>query len=222
MTDIIGHILAPLPLLTVVLGAGVIALMQTGTDAAASAFVALRPLVRARPDEERDGARALFFKVEAIAELKGLTRTDRLKSGHPFVAQALNSMANASDVEHFSMWINQALNDRRMRHSRVIGFWNALADAAPAMGMAGTIVGLMGMFAGMRDPSSIGPSMALALMTTLHGMILANGIAGPIANRLACLSERELAWQQAFADRMIAIASREPGMLRKPGAREAA
>ena len=89
------------------------------------------------------------------------------------------------------------------------------------MGMAGTILGLIGMFAGMRDPATIGPSMALALMTTLHGMVLANAVAGPIANRLAGLSERELAWQEALVDRMIVLARREPGMLRKP-VREAA
>jgi chemotaxis protein MotA len=222
MTDLIGHVLTPLPILIVTLGAGLIALMQTGRGAAAGAFAAFRPLLRARPEDERDAARALLFKVEAIAELKGLARTDRLQATHPFIAQALNSLANASDVEHFAVWINQALDDRRARHSRVITFWNAIADAAPAMGMAGTIIGLIGMFARMSDPFSIGPSMALALMTTLHGMILANAIAGPIANRLADLSQRELGWQQAFADRLVAIAAREPGMLRRPGAREAA
>ncbi len=49
-----------------------------------------------------------------------------------------------------------------------------LADAAPAMGMAGTIIGLIGMFARMNDPATIGPAMALALIATFDGMILAN------------------------------------------------
>ena len=97
-----------------------------------------------------------------------------------------------------------------------------LADAAPAMGMAGTIIGLIGMFSKMSDPATIGPFMALALMTTLHGLILANAVAGPIANRLSGLSEREIAWQQAMADRMIAIARRENGVLQRTGMREVA
>ncbi len=222
MMDMIGHLFAPVPILAVTLGAGLIATAQNGTAAASSAFAALSPLFRSRPDQERDQARALLFRVEAVAELKGLARTDRLKSSHPFVAQALNTLANAADVEHYAIWINQLLEDRRLRHSRVIGFWNAVADAAPAMGMAGTIIGLVGMFAGMKDPASIGPSMALALMTTLHGMILANVFAGPIANRLAQLSDQELAWQQVFADRLVAIAAREPAMLRRAIAREVA
>lgn len=218
----IGHIFAPLPILTVMLGAGLIALIQTGTATAANAFAALTPLFGARPDDERDAARALLFKVEAVAELKGLTHTDRLRTSHIFCAQSLNTLANSTDVDHFAAWIRQSLDDRRSRHVRVIGFWNALADAAPAMGMAGTIIGLIGMFASMSDPSKIGPHMALALMTTLHGMILANAVAGPIANRLHGLSERELAWQTAFAERIIAIAQREPAMLRRSIAREVA
>jgi len=222
MTDILGHILAPVPMLLVLLGAGIIATAQSGLQIAFNALYSLVPLLTARPDDERDSARALMFRVEAVAELKGLVRADRIRSTNAFIEQALTTLANASDAEHFALWINQAIYDRRARHARVIAFWNSLADAAPAMGMAGTILGLIGMFASMSDPSTIGPFMALALMTTLHGLILANAVAGPIANRLAGLSERETAWQQALADRMIAIARRDPGLLHKPGAREAA
>lgn len=222
MLDIIGHILAPAPILLVGVGAGLIAVAQSGFRAAIAAASSLVPLVRARPDDERDNARALLYRVEAIAELRGLARTDRVQTSHPFVAQALTTLANSYDVEHFSLWINQAINDRRDRHARIITFWNALADAGPAVGMAGTIIGLIGMFANMNDPATIGPFMALALMTTLHGLVLANAIAGPIANRLSSLSEQEIAWQQVLADRMIAIAQREPAVLRKGPRREAA
>jgi len=222
MTDILIHVFAPLPLLAVLAGAGLIASAQTGFATARAAFAALRPLVMARPDTERDTARAMLFRIEAVTELHGLMRTDRLETEHPFIAQALVTFANARDVASFSRWVHQAVEDRHSRHNRVITFWNAMADAAPAIGMAGTIVGLIGMFAGMHDPSTIGASMALALMTTLHGMILANVIAGPIANRLACLSKREIGWQQALAERMIAIGKREGGLIRKPSTREAA
>jgi len=222
MSGILVQIFAPLPLLAVLAGAGLIACAQTGFAGARGALTALRPLLTARPDQERDKARAMLFRIDAVAELHGLMRTDRLEAGHPFIAQALITFANARDGAHFSTWVNQAIADRHARHARVIAFWNAMADAAPAIGMAGTIVGLIGMFAGMHDPAAIGASMALALMTTLHGMILANMIAGPIANRLARLSDAELAWQQALADQMIAIGAREGGAIRRAGAREAA
>jgi chemotaxis protein MotA len=222
MLDILGHVLAPLPVLMVLCGAGLIAIAQSGLAVFFGALASLSPLLRAKPDQERDASRALLFRVEAVAELKGLARTDRVESSHPFISSALVTLANSSDVEHFALWIHQAIHDRRSRHMRVIAFWNSLADAAPAVGMAGTIIGLIGMFANMTDPSTIGPFMALALMTTLHGLILANAVAGPIANRLSGLSERELEWQQALADRMVAIARKEPGMLRRPSFREVA
>lgn len=222
MLDILGHLFAPLPMFMVIGGAGLIAVAQAGTSTAFSALASLKPLLRARPDDERDSARALLFKVEAVAQLKGLARTDRLENPHPFISQTLTTLANAADAEHFALWIHQAIHDRRARHARVIGFWNSLADAAPAVGMGGTIVGLIGMFAQMSDPDSIGPYMALALMTTLHGLILANAIAGPIANRLAALSEQEIAWQQDMADRMIAIARREGSLFQRTSMREVA
>ncbi|MCW2366127.1 chemotaxis protein MotA [Sphingobium sp. B7D2B] len=220
--DILGHVFAPLPLLMVLGGAIMIALAQVGFGTGFRALASLRPLLTARPDDERDNARALLFKVEAVAQLKGLARADRLESTHPFVNQTLTTLANAADAEHFALWVHQAIHDRRARHGRVIAFWNALADAAPAVGMAGTIVGLIGMFAQMSDPAAIGPFMALALMTTLHGLILANAIAGPIANRLSALSEREIGWQQAMADRMIAIARREANPFQRASIREVA
>ena len=117
MFDIIGHILAPVPILLVGIGAGLIAVAQSGFRAATGAAASLIPLLRARPDDERDSARALLYRVEAVAELRGLARTDRVQTSHPFIAQALTTLANSSDVEHFSQWINQSLDDRRARHA---------------------------------------------------------------------------------------------------------
>jgi chemotaxis protein MotA len=100
--------------------------------------------------------------------------------------------------------------------------WLSVADAAPALGMAGTIIGLVGMFAAMDDPAKLGPSMALALLTTLYGVVIANIVAAPVAARLADLSERELAWQQEAVTRMLAIARRENAPVRRASIREVA
>ncbi len=62
--------------------------------------------------------------------------------------------------------------------------FSGIGDAAPAFGMIGTLVGLVQMLANMSDPSSIGPSMAVALLTTLYGAVIANLIAIPIADKL--------------------------------------
>lgn len=63
-------------------------------------------------------------------------------------------------------------------------FFKSLADSAPAFGMIGTLVGLVAMLGSMDDPSKIGPSMAIALLTTLYGAVIANIIAQPVADKL--------------------------------------
>jgi chemotaxis protein MotA len=65
------------------------------------------------------------------------------------------------------------------------------------------------MFAVMDDPSRIGPGMALALLTTLYGIVLSSAIAGPIAARLERLSEAELAWQRWTFERLEQLARAE-------------
>ena len=224
MNDMLGHLLAPLPLLLVLVGATLIALAQQGINALPSAIGALRPLFTANPTDDRDGARAVLLRAEETAHTHDVSRIDRLRAHQPFLIEALNTLANAPDVDRFAFWASQELADRRARHDRAIGFWNAIADAAPAMGMAGTIIGLIGMFGRMSDPATIGPAMALALIATFDGMILSNAIAGPIAARLARLSASELDWQREIADRMIALARREnPGLpMHKTGIREVA
>ncbi len=63
--------------------------------------------------------------------------------------------------------------------------FKAFGEAAPGMGMVGTLIGLVSMFGHMDDPKKIGPGMAIALLTTLYGAVLANVVMLPIADKLA-------------------------------------
>ena len=68
--------------------------------------------------------------------------------------------------------------------------FKALGEAAPGMGMVGTLIGLVSMFGHMDDPKKIGPGMAIALLTTLYGAVVANVLALPVADKLGnCASE---------------------------------
>jgi len=77
------------------------------------------------------------------------------------------------------------------RHKLGKGVLAAMQEFAPAMGMIGTLVGLVGMLQTMDDPASIGPSMAVALLTTFYGAIIANLFAGPLAGKLSIKSAEE-------------------------------
>src|SRR3546814_11513074 len=100
------------------------------------------------------------------------------------------------------MWAEQALADRAGRHGAAIKSWLAIADAAPALGMAGTIIGLIRMFAAMDDPSATGGAMAIARLTTLYAVVSANMLAGTIAERLPRLYELEIGWAREPGNRI--------------------
>ena len=222
MLGILAHLLNPLTLLAMVRGCLLMAIIQNGPSDFGRSFAALGALFTSDPDRDMLLARATMNKVDHIANLRGLSCTDRVKAADPFLAHAIRKLADTQQVDRFELWAEQALADRAMRHERVHKFWLSIADAAPAMGMAGTIIGLVGMFASMDDPARIGPAMALALLTTLYGVVLANFIAAPIATRLADLSERELMWQRELCRRMLVVARRETAPVRRAGIREVA
>lgn len=222
MIAIFGHLFDPLTLLAMLAGIAIVALFQNGVSALGRAMAALRPLLTADPARDRDVARAAMLKIDQVAQLRGLSCTDRVKTTSPFLTEAARKLANVDRADAFETWATQVLADREQRHGAVHKVWLSIADAAPALGMAGTIIGLVGMFAAMEDPASLGPAMALALLTTFYGVVIANIVAVPIAARLADLSERELAWQREAADRMLAIARRENAPLRRASIREVA
>jgi chemotaxis protein MotA len=212
----------PLTLAAMLVGIAAVALFQNGVSAMGGAMAALRLLLTADPARDRDAARAAMLKIDQVAQLRGLSCTDRVKTANIFLTEAARKLANSERTDMFELWAAQSLADRAQRHGAVHKAWLSIADAAPALGMAGTIIGLVGMFAAMDDPAKLGPSMALALLTTFYGVVIANIIAAPVAARLADLSERELAWQREVADRMLAIARRENAPLRRAAIREVA
>jgi len=91
------------------------------------------------------------------------------------------------------------------RHETGVGMMMSLADVAPAMGMIGTLIGLVAMLSNMDDPKSIGPAMAVALLTTLYGAFLANVVAIPIAAKLKLRLAEEKMNQELILDAVLGI-----------------
>lgn len=83
--------------------------------------------------------------------------------------------------------------------------FKSLGDAAPAFGMIGTIVGLVQMLSNMEDPSKIGPAMAIALLTTLYGAVVANVICLPIADKLGAKLDVEEVNQTLIIDGIMQV-----------------
>ena len=101
-----------------------------------------------------------------------------------FLKSGLMLLADGHDEGTLTTRLRNEMDAMDRRHGAVIAAWQGWVDVAPAMGMIGTLVGLVQMLGNMSDPKSIGPAMALALLTTLYGALIANVVAGPITNKM--------------------------------------
>jgi chemotaxis protein MotA len=102
---------------------------------------------------------------------------------------------------------------RLMEGQRV---FKSLGDAAPAFGMIGTLVGLVQMLANMDDPAAIGPAMAVALLTTLYGAVVANLVCLPIADKLTAKLGFEEINQTLVIDGVMAVRDgKSPALIRE-------
>lgn len=181
---------------------------STGGDIG-RAISSLALLGKANPDADATAARVSVNRIRELAEIRSIACVDRVETAQRFLIRAARVLSEARSSTDFERWASDELEARRRRHDAVIGVWRAMAETAPAMGMIGTIIGLVQMFAHMEDPAKIGPAMAVAMLTTLYGVILSSGVAGPIAGRLSNLSEAELAWQAAVCKQLELIARDE-------------
>ena len=201
----------PAALALVAGGSLVLAGLRSTHGDIARALRALRPLLRASPARDELDARRAVRRIERVASVKGVACADRAESESAFVRRAALRICDAPSAEAFAAWAADELDARRARHAAAAAFWRSAADTAPSMGMIGTVIGLVGMFAAMDDPARMGPAMALAMLTTLYGLVLGTLVFGAVAARLERLSEAELRWQRAALARIEALARAEAG-----------
>jgi len=95
------------------------------------------------------------------------------------------------------------------RHKQGMDLFNTIGMLAPAFGMIGTLIGLVKMLKDMSDPTSIGPAMSVALMTTLYGSLVANVAAIPLAKKLEKRSKEEIEEKELIARGILSILARD-------------
>ena len=169
------------------------------------------------------GARIAFLDHqreprEILEEVRGLANTarrqgpvglERVSVSDPFLARGKQMIADGLPTDHLR---EQLSRERELEIKRLIEgekIFRAIGEAAPAFGMIGTIVGLVKMLATMEDPSTIGPSMAIALLTTLYGALLAYAVALPIADKLALKLEAQETNLSLIIDGLCQVADRK-------------
>jgi chemotaxis protein MotA len=153
----------------------------------------------------RDGIRGVLFHkpvptvelIDKLAEIADRMRRhgpialEQIRIEDPFMRRGVRMIADGFSAEAMreSLERERDLDYERIHHGHLI--FKAFGEAAPGMGMVGTLIGLVSMFGHMDDPKKIGPGMAIALLTTLYGAVLANVVMLPIADKLAGRAEEE-------------------------------
>ena len=150
------------------------------------------------------GLNALFNKspavdktIEMIANLavivrkNGILALENEKIEDPFLARGVRFAVDGMAAEEVQSILRGELSSMKQRHKRGQKMFKFLASTAPSMGMIGTLIGLVQMLQALDDPAAIGPAMAVALLTTLYGAIMAFMIFGPMATKLEHRSNEE-------------------------------
>ena len=124
-----------------------------------------------------------------------------------FIVNGIQMAVDGTDPELIEQIMNNDLENLVERHSISKGVLDAIGKYAPAFGMIGTLVGLVIMLQNMDDPSKIGPGMAVALLTTMYGAIIANAFALPLSDRLSRRSGEEVLLKTIIIKGVMAIQS---------------
>jgi len=124
-----------------------------------------------------------------------------------FIVQGIQMAVDGTDPELIEQIMLNDLDNLVERHEVGKGMFDAIGKYAPALGMIGTLIGLVAMLSDLSDPASIGAGLAVALLTTMYGAIVANAFAGPIADRLSKRSAEEVLYKTVIVKGVMAIQS---------------
>ncbi|WP_457573015.1 motility protein A [Desulfolithobacter sp.] len=126
-----------------------------------------------------------------------------------FLVKALQMAVDGQEPEDLKAMLNTEIEYIQDRHSKGAEIFLSLGTISPAMGMVGTLIGLVQMLQNMSDPSSIGPAMAVALLTTFYGAVIANILCNPMAGKLKTRSKAEILQKTIIVEGMGSILSGE-------------
>lgn len=130
-----------------------------------------------------------------------------------FLRNALQLLIDRVQVEELERILRDNIEYMEKRHYQGLKFFEQLAKYAPGFGLIGTLIGLIVMLSQLDDPSKLGPSMSVALLTTFYGVLLANLLFLPLAGRLRISNNEEVLQKEMLLQGVISIAKEESSYL---------
>ncbi|MCB9996525.1 MAG: MotA/TolQ/ExbB proton channel family protein [Rhodospirillales bacterium] len=153
-----------------------------------------------------------LMDIAMLSRKKGLLALSSIEPElrkDPFLARAVQLVTDGYNGEDIDRVLGQEVDAIAERHRRSASVLRRASEIAPAMGLIGTLVGLVQMLAQLDDPSSIGPAMAVALLTTFYGAIMGTVVLGPLSAKLERNSSDETMLKNLILTAMGSIARQE-------------
>lgn len=152
------------------------------------------------------------IKLCEIARKEGVLALDKhqnMFSNHPFYQKGMQFVIDGIDAEEVDDIMSNEIEATISRHHTSSSILRKAAEISPAMGLIGTLIGLVQMLGNLEDPSTIGPAMAVALLTTLYGAIVSFMVFLPLASKLERNSYNEALLLQIYHDTVVYIGRKE-------------
>lgn len=188
----------------VIIGSVLVVMMKFGLK---QFFLAFKTAVKAFVFRKFDPQECIeeAVSIATAARKGGLLSLENIEIKNHFMKKGVQLLIDGHEADIVKMMLIKDMNLTFERHLMGQKVFRALADVAPAMGMIGTLIGLVLMLSTMEDPKTIGPSMAVALLTTLYGAMIANMLANPLADKLELRSTEEKSSKALIIDALIGI-----------------
>lgn len=148
---------------------------------------------------------AQVMELAQIARKDGVLALENAEVSNRFLKRGVQYLVDGLPADVIESSLTKDLTLTVERHLSGQQIFKAVADVAPAMGMIGTLIGLVQMLSNMSDPKSIGPAMAVAMLTTLYGAVIANLVAFPTAHKLELRSKEERIQKSLLIDAIMGI-----------------
>lgn len=152
-----------------------------------------------------------IIDLSNVARKEGLLALEEAANNmeDEFIKKGILLIVDGTDPELVRGIMETELSCVEDRHGEVITFWDNFGAMGPAWGMIGTLVGLINMLKNMSDPSTVGPNMSVALITTLYGSLIANWVCTPISNKLKQNNQLEIKVKQVMIEGLLSIQAGE-------------
>lgn len=172
-------------------------------------LVILKAFFHNQPNPSEEAVRLIKLSQKARqGGLLGIQR-DAANEGQMFLRTGLVLAVDGVNPVHIETVLKADTGAMLERHGVGVAILRRASDVAPAMGLVGTLIGLVQMLGNLSDPAAIGPAMAIAILGTFYGAVMSYMLLSPLAAKLERASSAELLSRKIYAAGVLSIARQE-------------